>query len=84
MIGRKTLGEVRAELEAAMGKGPTGHGQVAESLQRFLAAGPDATRAPDPTTLPTGPPYRLPRFHSPHRLPLVLSSMTDEELWGQY
>jgi hypothetical protein len=39
MTGRKTLGEVQAELEAALGAGPAGEGQVAESLRRFLAAG---------------------------------------------
>lgn len=38
MTGRKTLSEVRVELEAALGAGPTGDGEVAESLRRFLAA----------------------------------------------
>jgi hypothetical protein len=39
MMGRKTRGQVRAELEAALGQGPTGKGEVVESLRRFLAAG---------------------------------------------
>jgi hypothetical protein len=39
MIGHKKLSEVRAELEAALGGGPPGTGEVAESLRRFLAAG---------------------------------------------
>lgn len=39
MTGRKTLSEVRAELEAALGAGPAGDSPVAESLRRFLAAG---------------------------------------------
>lgn len=37
MTGHKSLTEVRAELEAALGAGPVGEGHVAESLQRFLA-----------------------------------------------
>lgn len=41
MIGHKPLGEIRAELEAALGAGPTDGGQVAESLRRFLAGGGD-------------------------------------------
>src|SRR5262245_19589236 len=40
--GRKTLGEVRAKLEAALGAGPSGGGRVAESLRRFLAGGGDS------------------------------------------
>jgi hypothetical protein len=39
MTGPKTLGEVRAELEAALHGGPAGKGEVRESLRRFLAAG---------------------------------------------
>jgi hypothetical protein len=46
MMGRKTLGEVRAELEAALGVGPIGGGEPAESLRRFLAAGTGQTDAP--------------------------------------
>jgi hypothetical protein len=45
MMGRKTLGEVRAELEAVLDAGPTGKSEVAESLRRFLAGdnAPDST-----------------------------------------
>ena len=39
MTGRKTLAEVRADLEAALGAGPTEVGSVAESLRRFLSGG---------------------------------------------
>jgi hypothetical protein len=45
MMGRKTLAEVRAELKAAVGAGPSGESEVAKSLRRFLTAdeqGPDA------------------------------------------
>jgi hypothetical protein len=45
MTGRKTLSEVRAELEAALGKGPADGGQIAKSLRRFLGRGADATEA---------------------------------------
>lgn len=55
MMGLKTLGEIRAELEAALGRGATlrsAQGEVAEALRRFLSpespsatsAGPDAGR----------------------------------------
>jgi len=37
MIGKKSLAEIRAELEAALGKGPDGDSSVAQSLRRFLA-----------------------------------------------
>jgi hypothetical protein len=47
MTGRKTLGEVRAELEAALGAGPAGDGEVAESLRRFLAAGSGGQSTPN-------------------------------------
>jgi hypothetical protein len=47
MTGRKTLSEVRAELEAALGAGPTGDSEVAESLRRFLAAGRERKGAPN-------------------------------------
>jgi hypothetical protein len=67
MIGRKTLGEVRAELEAALSKGPTGDGQVAESLRRFLAAGPDTIRTPNQTPLPTGTATVIPETSQPTR-----------------
>ena len=49
MMGRKTLGQVRAELEAALGEGPAGGGEVAESLRRFLAAGAGEGGTPDPS-----------------------------------
>ena len=48
MMGRKTLAEVRAELEAALGTAPAGDGQVAESLRRFLAAGTGKGGSPIP------------------------------------
>ena len=53
MTGRKTLGEVRAELEAALGTAPAGEGQVAESLRRFLAAGTGKGGTPPPVLPPT-------------------------------
>jgi hypothetical protein len=67
MMGRKTLGEIRAELEAALERGAalrSGHGEVTESLRRFLgreapsaaSAGPDEERAAKRT--PAGPPSR--------------------------
>jgi hypothetical protein len=71
MMGRKTLGEVRAELEAALARGgalESGRGEVPESLRRFLGresaseakAGPDegrgATRTAPTTSI--GPPRR--------------------------
>lgn len=37
MTGRKTLKEVKAELEAAFAAGPPGNSEVAESLRRLLA-----------------------------------------------
>ncbi len=40
MTGRKTLAEVRAELEAALRAGPTDDSDIAKSLRRFLAARP--------------------------------------------
>jgi hypothetical protein len=42
MTGRKSLGEVRAELEKALPEGPTGDGEVPESLRRFLSSGQPA------------------------------------------
>ena len=51
MMGRKTLAEVRAELEAALAQGPAGSGEVAESLRRFLAGG----TKPSPATPPSAP-----------------------------
>jgi hypothetical protein len=47
MIGRKTLGELRKELEAALGERPAGAGEVVESLRRFLAAGPNRGGTPN-------------------------------------
>ncbi len=60
MTGVKTLEQVRAELEAALGAGPTGKGEVAESLRRFLAAGTaaDVTSHQPPTQ--TGTPKPAP------------------------
>ena len=71
MMGRKTLGEIRAELEAALERGAalqSGRGEVPESLRRFLgreasssaSAGPDEGRGATRTarTTPTGPPPR--------------------------
>jgi hypothetical protein len=55
MMGRKTLGQVRAELEAALGKGPAGGGEVAESLRRFLAAGAGGGGTPNPAPQRTRP-----------------------------
>ena len=55
MIGRKTLGEVRRELEAALGKGPAGEGEVAESLRRFLTAGAGQGGTPNPALQRTRP-----------------------------
>ena len=58
MTGRKSLAEVRAELEAALGSGPPGGGTVAESLRRFLSgktAGEGKKPAPLPPGIPTAP-----------------------------
>ena len=46
MMGRKTLADVRAELEVAFSTGPGGEGEVAQSLRRFLA-NPGAAVEPD-------------------------------------
>jgi hypothetical protein len=54
MTGRKTLAEVRAELEAALGAGPAGGGEIAESLRRFLAAGVASPKLAPPRTSATG------------------------------
>ncbi len=64
MMGHKTLAEIRAELEAALGHGsalPSGQGDVAESLRRFLGcesdadAGPELTEKPRPRARRPGP-----------------------------
>jgi hypothetical protein len=68
MMGRKTLGEVRAGLEAALARGAALEcipGEVPESLRRFLGrdsasaakAGPDQGRGATGTgqTTPSGP-----------------------------
>ncbi|HEX8200153.1 MAG TPA: hypothetical protein VF590_06670 [Isosphaeraceae bacterium] len=55
MIGRKTLGQVRAELESALSEGPAGEGEVAESLRRFLAAGAGGGGTPNPSLQRTRP-----------------------------
>ena len=54
MTGRKTLKEVRAELEAALGAGPAGDTEVAESLRRFLATGPKRKGTPNQPPHPAG------------------------------
>ena len=67
MMGRKTLGEIRVELEAALGRGAalrSGHGEVTESLRRFLGlespsaanAGPGEGRGAtrNPKSTPSG------------------------------
>jgi hypothetical protein len=36
MTGRKKLKEIRAELESALGAGPTGGSPVREALRRFI------------------------------------------------
>lgn len=59
MTGRKTLREIRAELEAALGAGPPGDGETAKSLRRFLAARPGEQDTPSQPLQPTdGPPPR--------------------------
>lgn len=61
MTGRKTLAEVRAVLEAAVGAGPVGGGEVTAALRRFLAAGPGTpTAGPTPPAPPAGRPKRRP------------------------
>jgi hypothetical protein len=60
MTGGKTLTQVRAELEAALGSGPTGGSEVAEALRRFLAAGSGKTAAPDRTMPPSGAATQVP------------------------
>jgi hypothetical protein len=52
MTGRKTLSEIRAELEAAFGAGPAGDDEVAESLRRFLAAGRKGKSTPNSVMTP--------------------------------
>ena len=54
MTGRKTLKEVQAELEAALGAGPAGDTEVAESLRRFLATGRKHKGTPNQPPHPTG------------------------------
>lgn len=55
MMGHKTLAEIRAELESALGHGsalPSGRGDVVESLRRFLGCESDADAGPVPTEKP--------------------------------
>ncbi len=54
MTGRKTLREVRAELEAALGAGPAGDTEMAQSLRRFLAMGRKRKGMPKQPLHPTG------------------------------
>jgi len=67
MTGRKTLSEVRSELEAAFGAGPTGDDEVAESLRRFLGAGRNRKGTPNQSLQPTGGPPPRRRTKSNHR-----------------
>lgn len=61
MTGRKKLADVRAALEAAVGAGPAGEGEVAAALRRFLAARPSTLAAkPTPPAPPAGRPARRP------------------------
>jgi hypothetical protein len=58
MTGHKSLTEVRTELEAVLGAGPTGGGHVAESLRRFLTArakGGDSQKSSPRKTPPKTP-----------------------------
>jgi hypothetical protein len=48
MTGRKSLRQVRAELESTLGAGPGGAGEVAAALRRFLASGPRRRLRPSP------------------------------------
>jgi len=54
MTGRKTLDKIRDELEAALGAGPAGSSEVAESLRRFLATGPKRQGTPNQPLHQTG------------------------------
>lgn len=54
MTGRKTLDKIRDELEAALGAGPSGDTEVAESLRRFLAAAKNRKGTPNQPLHPTG------------------------------
>ena len=54
MTGRKSLNKIRDELEAALGAGPAGNTEVAESLRRFLAAGQKRKDTPNQPVTPTG------------------------------
>jgi len=69
MTGHKTLAQVRAELEAALGAGPTGGSEVAESLRRFLvsAAGVRAAAqgVPPAAEAAPAPPIHEPALPSP-------------------
>jgi hypothetical protein len=60
MTGHKSLTEVRAELEAALGAGPVGEGRVAESLRRFLVvrANEDDSQKPSSQKTPLKTPRR--------------------------
>lgn len=51
MIGRKTLGEIRTELEAALARGAalrSARGEVPESLRRFLGRESPSAAQPAP------------------------------------
>ena len=72
MMGRKTLGEVRAELEAALARGTalgSGRGEVLESLRRFLGRGsaPAAKAGPDESRGAAGTDQTTPTSLLPRR-----------------
>jgi len=69
MTGRKTLREVRAELEAALGAGPAGDDEVAESLRRFLAAGRNGKGTPNQPLHLTGGASLVPESSQPTGAP---------------
>lgn len=54
MTDRKTLDQIRQELEAALGAGPAGNSEVAESLRRFLATGQKRQGTPNEPLHPPG------------------------------
>lgn len=90
MIGRKTPAEVRAELEAALGAGPAGEGEVAESLRRFLSAGGDASRevprqagngTPIPPAVLSCPRRRLPSMNKDGRPAAGVDAALSPEAW---
>ncbi len=64
MTGRKKLKEIRAELETALGAGPTGASPVRDALRRFLAGNGDdaaAIQTVQPTAGSGKQPKKVPR-----------------------